>query len=70
MNKIEWRDGTVDKNGIYAVHYSWDAREGSFCGVCEYVNGWKENLPIGNFAGPFDTKENAEQWIEINDISF
>ena len=59
--------------GWYAVHYCWDAAEGSFLTTL-YFDGskWDSEIrvPVFQFAGPFSSEEEAEKFCEDNDISF
>jgi hypothetical protein len=69
---VMWQDNIKPQfKGWYAVNYCWDVVEGSCCGV-DYFDGikWVQNLPLGNIAGPFDIKQEAQKWCDENDISF
>ena len=61
-------DGAPEQEGWYAIHYSWDAEEGSFVDT-NYFNGgeWVESYPIIQFAWPFSTKEDAADWADKHD---
>lgn len=57
-----WRPTSAPTEpGWYAIHYSWDAAEGSFCGVA-YFDGanWGRRVPVFELAGPFTTSDDAE----------
>lgn len=56
-----WRPTSAPTEpGWYAIHYSWDVAEGSFCGVA-YFDGLRldRHLPIFELAGPFATSDDA-----------
>tara|TARA_R110000803_G_scaffold210685_3_gene283221 strand:+ start:9205 stop:9423 length:219 start_codon:yes stop_codon:yes gene_type:complete len=69
--EFKWSENTPTLQGFYATHYSWDALEGSFC-YSNYFDSkdWRDDRPMFQFAGPFDTEEKADSWCEENDISW
>ena len=57
--------------GFYATHYCWDPIEGSSVGSDYFHdNRWESNYPVFQWAGPFDTEEDAVNWADENDCSF
>ena len=69
---VMWTDETTNiESGFYATLYSWDSREGSFCDT-NYFDGsdWREDRPICEIAGPFNSEDAADKWCEDNDISW
>jgi len=75
MVQVTWTEYSNESplaEGWYAVHFSWDAGEGSFIKP-NYFDGehFEESLPtISVSSMPFATKEEAEEWGSSHDISF
>lgn len=70
----KWNDafeGGPAEDGWYAVHYSWDANEGSFVGAIRLEGGqWTSRYPLLDWTGPFRSEQEADDWARANDKSF
>lgn len=70
--ELGWRyldEGNPETVGWYAIAVCWDEEEGT-CVYATYWNGedWEDSFPVNQFAGPFDTKQEAEVWGRKNDF--
>lgn len=70
--KWEYTDSPSGGQGWYAIHYCWEANEGSFTDAV-YYDGEKlsrDSLPILEIAGPFKTEAEANLFIDEYDVTF
>ncbi|MBK8184835.1 MAG: hypothetical protein IPK63_18910 [Candidatus Competibacteraceae bacterium] len=67
---MKWNrdDPTPSDAGWYATLHCWDPSEGFFPGA-DYWDGetWSDDLPIREWAGPFETEDYADKWAWDND---
>lgn len=72
---MNWQNskGAFEKGeGFYAIHYSYDNREGSFITVL-YIDNELSTYGLGKIldtAGPFKTEPEASKFVQENDITW
>ena len=68
---VEYSDNPPKSQGWYALHYFWDAVEGSWV-ESDFFDGqnFEKSLPVTHISSvSFSNKELADHWANENDIS-